>query len=340
MGEGFGDYWCGSYSASISNFLDYWVFNWDGHNPFWAGRILNGTAGYNTWGGGDIYANGTSWASCLWLMHAEMGRTALDTDVLKHHFYQGTSATGAQAAQYLMQADKDLYQGLHAGTIENYFVLRGFFPGSLYDVPALTHTALPDTVTTVGPFPVTVTVASTSAVVDGSVKVKYGTGGVFDQEVVLTPTGNTNEWGGEIPAQMAGMTFDYYIIADNAATWRGASPRGAEYRHNSVYVNVPVDAVTDRGRATLSLSLLGANPVRGNAALNFSLSRTGSVRLSLIDVSGRVVRTLVDGSLSAGPHAASWNGRDDQGRSVPSGLYFAHLDAEGKSLVRRLLMVK
>ena len=340
MGEGFGDYWAGSYSASISANHDSWVFNWDGHNPFWSGRVLNGTASYSTWGSGDIYTNGTSWASCLWLMRAEMGRTALDTDVLKHHFYQGTTATGAQAAAFLMQADKDLYAGLHGGTIENFFVLRGFFASTLYDVPALTHTALPDTVHTVGPFPVTVTVTSVSAVVAGSVKVKFGTGGAYTQEVVLNPTGNPNEWGGEIPVQDGGSTFDYYIIADNAATWRGASPRGAAYKHNTVHVDAGPSAVADGGRPALSLGLLGANPVRGNAALNFTLSQAGSVRLQLIDVSGRVARTLVDGSMSGGPHAASWNGRDDEGRSLPSGLYFARLDAEGKSIVRRVLMVR
>jgi hypothetical protein len=340
MGEGFGDYWSGSYSASISDFNDHWVFNWDGHNPFWSGRVLNDTASYSTWGSGDIYTNGTSWASCLWLMRAEMGRTALDTDVLKHHFYQGTSATAAQAAAFLMQADKDIYQGLHGGTIENFFVLRGFFLATLYDVPALTHTALPDTVETVGPFPVTVTVTSVSAVVAGSVKVKFGTGGGYNHEAVLDPTGNPNEWGGEIPVQEAGSTFAYYIIADNAAAWRGASPRGAEYRHNTVCVNsAPLDVV-DGGRPSLSLSLLGANPVRGSAALNFSLSQAGSVRLHLIDVSGRVVRTLIDGSMSAGPHAASWNGHDNEGRSLPSGLYFARLDAEGRSIVRRLLLAR
>ncbi len=339
MGEGFGDYWAGSYSASISAYRNYWVFNWDGHNPFWAGRVLNGTMAYGSWGS-DIYTNGTSWASCLWLMRTEAGRTVMDTDVLKHHFYQSGSATAAQAAQYMMQADKDLYDGLHSGTIDYYFVARGFLTAAAFDVPTLTHTPLPDTVTTVGPFPVTVIVNSTSAVVEGSVKVKYGTGGVFDQEVVLNPTGTDKEWGGEIPAQLPNTAFDYYIIADNVATWRGASPRGAEYKHNSVFIQDTGTGVADGGRPTLSLGLLGANPVRGNAALNFSLPQSGSVRLYLVDVSGRVVRTLVDGSLRAGPHAASWNGQDESGHTVPSGLYFARLEAEGKSLVRRVLMVR
>jgi len=339
MGEGFGDYWAGSYSASVSSFRDFWVFNWDGHNPFWGGRVLNSTTPYSSWGS-NIYANGTSWASCLWLMRAEMGRTALDKDVLKHHFYQGTSATGAQAAQYLMQADRDLYSGLHSGTIEHYFVLRGFFSASLYDVPALTHTPLPDSVSTVGPFPITVTIASTSAVVEGSVKVRYGTGGVFEQEALLSPTGNPNEWGGEIPEQTGESTFEYYIIADNAAGWRGASPRGAEYLHYSVFVGVNLEGVEEGDGYRLSLSLLGANPVRGNAALNFTLPQPGTVHLHLLDVTGHVVRTLVDGSMSAGPHTASWNGRDNAGRSLPSGVYFARLEAEGGSIVRRVLMMR
>ena len=41
LDEGFGDYLAGSYSRSISTFNEYWVFNWDGHNEFWSGRILN-----------------------------------------------------------------------------------------------------------------------------------------------------------------------------------------------------------------------------------------------------------------------------------------------------------
>ncbi len=339
MGEGFGDYWAGSYSASISSFRDFWVFNWDGHNPFWGGRVLNGTMPYSSWGS-NIYTNGTSWASCLWLMRAEMGRSALDTDVLKHHFYQGTSATAAQAAAYLMQADQALYQGLHAGTIEYYFVLRGFLQASQFDVPELTHIPLPDSVQTIGPFPVTVVVSSISAITGGSVKVKYGTGGVFNHEVVLAPTGNPNEWGGEIPVQEPNTTFNYYLIADNTAGWRGASPRGAEYRHYLVHVGVDMADAQSEVHAALSFRLLGANPVATTASLHFNLPQPGAVRLALLDASGRVVRTLVDGALTAGPHAASWNTRDDAGRPLPSGLYFARLETDRQSLLQRLVVVR
>ena len=47
LGEGFGDYWAGSYSKSVSSYHSDWVFNWDGHNEFWPGRILNTSETYN-----------------------------------------------------------------------------------------------------------------------------------------------------------------------------------------------------------------------------------------------------------------------------------------------------
>jgi hypothetical protein len=50
------------------------------------------------------------------------------------------------------------------------------------------------------------------------------------------------------------------------------------------------------------------------------------VRLRLYDVSGRLVRTLVNGAMAAGPHTAIWDGRDDQGRGVASGNYFARIE--------------
>jgi hypothetical protein len=46
MGEGFGDYWAASYSRSLYAFHSDWVYNWDGHNPFWGGRVVNNNYHY------------------------------------------------------------------------------------------------------------------------------------------------------------------------------------------------------------------------------------------------------------------------------------------------------
>jgi len=61
------------------------------------------------------------------------------------------------------------------------------------------------------------------------------------------------------------------------------------------------------------------------------------VRLVLVDVAGRRVRTLVDETLAAGPHELAWDGRDAGGAPAPAGLYWARLDAGGEHATRRLV---
>ncbi|TMQ56901.1 MAG: matrixin family metalloprotease [Candidatus Eisenbacteria bacterium] len=75
----------------------------------------------------------------------------------------------------------------------------------------------------------------------------------------------------------------------------------------------------------------GPNPANPQAKLLYVLPRSGGasygVKLRIYDVSGRLVRKLVDGSQPAGPHVAVWNGTDDLGRGVASGHYYARIDA-------------
>ena len=62
-------------------------------------------------------------------------------------------------------------------------------------------------------------------------------------------------------------------------------------------------------------------------ALPSSGGSSYGVKLSIYDVSGRLVRTLVDAQQVAGPHVAVWNGTDDSGRGVASGHYYARINA-------------
>jgi hypothetical protein len=63
--------------------------------------------------------------------------------------------------------------------------------------------------------------------------------------------------------------------------------------------------------------------------LGFALKRPGRVRLELYDVRGALVRRLLDESRPAGSSSIAWDGRDDHGRSVSAGLYFARFVGDG-----------
>jgi len=69
------------------------------------------------------------------------------------------------------------------------------------------------------------------------------------------------------------------------------------------------------------------NPVAAHATISFVLEREAHVRLTAVDATGRLVRTLADAALEGGAHAVSWDGRDRRGRPVPSGVYYVVLEA-------------
>lgn len=339
MGEGFGDYWAGSYSTDVSDYNWEWVFNWDGHNPFWYGRILNSSKHYPEDLVGQVHADGEIWSAPWMQIYFDCGRTVTDTNMLLHHYYQGGSATMAEAAAFAMQADLDLYDGLHSGTMNNYFVSRGFFSEGQYDIPTLYHIPLGDQ-SIGGPYLIWVNVQSDSDIVPGSVLARYGYDGVFDRTVRMQPTGNPNEWAGQLPDGGGEIDIRYYIEAANQAGWKGAHPPGAEFQYHEYHVG-PITAVeTLGGSTTLALMPASPNPSSPETTLRFTLPNETDVELAIHDLSGRKVRTIADGMLAAGTHAYRWTGEDDTDRALPNGLYFVSLFAEGRKLSRKVVIAK
>jgi hypothetical protein len=78
------------------------------------------------------------------------------------------------------------------------------------------------------------------------------------------------------------------------------------------------------------------NPARGSLMLRFALPQEGEARLSIYDLSGRRVRELISGARPAGEQSIAWDLRDANGIAVRPGLYFARLEAAGRSLTQRL----
>jgi hypothetical protein len=83
------------------------------------------------------------------------------------------------------------------------------------------------------------------------------------------------------------------------------------------------------------------NPFNPRTTISFELPKQTAVSLRVFDLSGRLVRVLVDGEIVAGgSNEAVWNGRDDSGRQVASGTYFYRLEAGEYSETRRMALIK
>ena len=91
------------------------------------------------------------------------------------------------------------------------------------------------------------------------------------------------------------------------------------------------------GRGILRLDPPYPNPSAGGTAVAFTLSEPAPVRAEILDVAGRRVRVLLEGSLPAGTYHADWDGRDAQGRSAAAGIYFCRVRAGAARAARKLV---
>ena len=97
----------------------------------------------------------------------------------------------------------------------------------------------------------------------------------------------------------------------------------------------PLSVPGDGGGTVLFLAA-SPNPARASLTLRFALVQAGEARLAIYDLAGRRVRELFSGARSAGEQSIAWDLRDADGIAVRPGLYFARLEAAGRSLTKRL----
>ncbi len=82
------------------------------------------------------------------------------------------------------------------------------------------------------------------------------------------------------------------------------------------------------------------NPFNPKTEITFALQAAGEVSLNVFDVEGRLVRVLAEGDHTAGEHRVTWDGRDDAGRTMSSGVYFYKLSGAADSQMRKMLLLK
>jgi hypothetical protein len=136
-----------------------------------------------------------------------------------------------------------------------------------------------------------------------------------------------NYWG----ADCVGDTSFYGLV--DYTPWTDAT-------HSSTFTECGTGA--DGSLATRPyLSNNFPNPFNPATAIRYRVPGTGGrVLLTVYDLAGRRVTTLVDAYRSSGDHMAVWRGQDDEGREVSSGVYFYRLEVGGVSLERKMVMLK
>lgn len=82
------------------------------------------------------------------------------------------------------------------------------------------------------------------------------------------------------------------------------------------------------------------NPMHRVSSIRYEIPRTSQITLSVYNITGQKVRTLVKGKKKAGDYTAIWDGRDDNGKQVASSTYFYRLEVDGKTMTKKAIVLR
>ncbi|NIW99096.1 MAG: T9SS type A sorting domain-containing protein, partial [Phycisphaerae bacterium] len=141
------------------------------------------------------------------------------------------------------------------------------------------------------------------------------------------------------------VSHQYHRIPDMAVTASDLLGINPEYATGQVMTEMiqsnPIEEPDSKHPlATFSLAQNYPNPFNPSTNVEFEIRKAEWVRLAVYDNAGRKVAMLVNEKLSPGSYKVQWEGRDDAGREVSSGVYYYQITAGAFSAVKKCVLLK
>ena len=169
-------------------------------------------------------------------------------------------------------------------------------------------------------------------VVDAQVWLSLDDGATYDRLLGDGPLDGQLVWTVDVPLDQPSYAARVRVDVRDGQERLASAQTGA-------FTLVPGTTAAPRPRS-LQLAQNHPNPFNPRTAIAYAVPRAGKVSLRIYDLQGKLVRTLVDGEQPAGQHVVTWQGRDDHGSAVASGLYFSRLTTGDGDLVRKMTLLK
>ncbi len=112
------------------------------------------------------------------------------------------------------------------------------------------------------------------------------------------------------------------------------------YSGNVAYYGPITARVVQKVPDALILFQNSPNPFAQSTIIGYQLAKRDKVEIKIYNITGRIVKTLVNKMESSGYHRVTWDGKDDEGKSVPDGLYLYQLKTPESSVTKRLILIK
>jgi len=134
-------------------------------------------------------------------------------------------------------------------------------------------------------------------------------------------------------AVVINIRYTYYVVAVYS------SPEGVSEASNSV-IGKAVIGPTMPAQGLTTLLENYPNPFNPETTITFSLANDSAVQIEICNVKGQIVKTILNRHISAGTHQVVWDGKDSNGNTVSSGMYFYRMTAGKHQSMRKMLLMK
>ncbi|HEX9751648.1 MAG TPA: C25 family cysteine peptidase [candidate division Zixibacteria bacterium] len=173
----------------------------------------------------------------------------------------------------------------------------------------------------------------------GTVTVREGDSPVAG--ALVTVAGSEGVWNAGVTGGSGSVDIDWAMPSDHDIIITASKPE-----HRLVVDTIPVSIITDVNDGDkirperFSLGANYPNPFNAGTVIPFELAASDRVSLAVYNVLGHKVRTLCDQTESAGAHRVAFDGNDDNGSPLGTGVYFVRLAQGAETRVRKLVLLR
>ncbi len=165
-----------------------------------------------------------------------------------------------------------------------------------------------------------------------------------DMPVVIAAWGGyeNDELGISLPGYDMGDSIDLrlYSVSEGQELYVETTLEGSTYGDTPITSGTAVVLSSPATPMAYELMQNYPNPFNPSTSIVFSLPETGHISLNIYDISGRLVSTLVNGTLDNGVHNVMWNGADMNGELVSAGVYIYALESADMVMTKKMILMK
>ncbi len=203
------------------------------------------------------------------------------------------------------------------------------------------HYPLTDTNDTLNPYRVRARITTSSALITDSTLVYYRiNSGSFTSTSLASVVDTPGVYAGNIPAQSAGDTVSYYILARNNDGIRRTSPVHVPPQIYTFLVTGNPYVAEELEACPVSVTLLSSNPAHSSLRFFITLEELTNVKIEIYNVLGQRIHVVTDKLMHAGNHEINWNFRDKTNCGLAQGTYFYRVIMDKWETTGKVLLVK